>query len=195
MSRALNALNRIALGVIGLVLTLIGLAMLWWWLHLDRGAPALGLAWPQRLDLGPVTSVLDRPWWPWVSAVAGLLLLLLGVRWALAHLAPKGVARLRLPASQGGGRLSAESGAVTSAAAEALERAAGVRNASGRLVHERGQIVARMAATIDPRSDLPSVAEGVERFSRELHQVLGRDDVHLVVTLGSARTSTAPRAR
>lgn len=184
--RTLVADRFAALVAAVLALALGVLAILWW----TGRWSALG----QQVDASATMNALDQPWWPWAVGLAGVILGLLGLRWLVAHLRSQGVGRLTLPGSSKAGRLTAEAKPVAKAAGDRLGKTRGVRSARATLTHDRGQIVARFTATVDPDADLALVASAADQVSAELRQVLGRDDVMCRVQLKvSARTSTIPR--
>jgi hypothetical protein len=124
------------------------------------------------------------------------LLALLGFRWLFAHLPRRGAGPLKLPGSDQGGRLVADGGSVASAAADELEATPGVRSARGTVLRERGQVVARLNATIEPEADLAVVARSADRPSAHLRHVLGREDLNFRVQLRvAARNRPGPRVR
>ena len=124
----------------------------------------------------------------------GLLLALLGLRWIAAHLGRPTVSRLHLTGSGSGGRLDARAAKVAGAAADALADTIGVRSARGTVVRDRGQLVARLTATLEPDADLGVVARQADLVSAQLRQVLDRDDVRCSVELRvAARGGRMPR--
>jgi len=187
MSRSTLALDRIATLVVGLVLLAAGGAALLWWFDL--------VSWfPRLLDLSAVKDAIGQPWWPWAWGAAGVVLVLLGLWWAAAHIPDRGVGELKLPGSSADGKLRAASTPVAQAAAAALQGANGVRTVRGRIVRERGQLVARLSATIEAGADLHAVAAAADQVATELAAVLDRDDVHCQVRLKVAsRTRSLPR--
>lgn len=179
MSRAVIVVDRVAAIVAGLVLIAVGLLTLAWW----RGT--MGLS--GRLSSPGLVRQTTQPWWPWVAGLLGLVLVILGLRWLVAHIPARGVSRFRLPGSGPQGRLTADAKSVAKVAAQVLEGSDGVRSARGAIERERGQIVARLTATIHPHADLHVVAHAADAVSADLRNVLQRDDLHCLVNLRVAR--------
>lgn len=179
MSRAVIAVDRLAAILAGLALLAAGLAGLIWW----RGNMGLSGA----LNLAPVVRQATQPWWPWAVSVVGLLLVVLGIRWLVAHLPTPGVAKVRLPGTGAQGRLSADVKSLAQVAAGVLQTTPGVRSARGTIQRDRGQIIARLTATIEPHADLQVIAAAAEAVSADLKTVLQRDDLHCLVNLRVAR--------
>ena len=187
MSRGTVAFDRLATTIVAVALLVAGVGAIVWWLDV---AAALG----SSLDLSGVRSTIGQSWWPWAAGVVGALLVLLGLRWMLAHLPDRGVGTLRLPGSSAEGRLSAESSPVANAAAELLEGVPGVRSSSGRVLRERGELVAHLGATIEVDADLRTIAAAADEVARDLAMVLGREDLHCQVQLKVAtRSRSLPR--
>ncbi|WP_432497586.1 hypothetical protein [Kineococcus gypseus] len=187
MTRRVLALDRLAALVAGLVLLALGLAAAAW------GAGQLPRLWPAapaELRLSTATDAYAQSWWPLASGAAGAVLVLLALWWLLAHLPRRGVPHLRLPGSDRTGALAVDGGSAVQAAAEEVAALPGVRSADGRLVHERGHLLAVLTVTADPTADLAELVDGVERVSGDLRRVLGRDDVR-----GRVRVQVARRAR
>lgn len=189
MSRALVTFDRVMAFVVGAVLIVVGAAAILWW----RGTIA---AWPTRLHAGNALQVTSRQWWPWVMALAGVILILLGLRWMTAHLPRSGVTQVKLPGSARHGRLLAQVRPVTKTAAQVLEATPGIRSTNAAIRRERGELIARLNATIEPQADLRLVADAADRISRDLREVLERDDLHCQVRLRvAARGRSLPRVR
>lgn len=184
MSRAVLGLDRLAALVVGLVLLLVGLAAAAW------GADLLVRVWssaPSRLDLKSVRDVLDMSWWTWVAGVGGAVLVLLALWWLLSHLPRRGVSTLSLRGSGSSGHLSVDPDGAASTAADILAETRGVRSASSRVLHDRGQLVVALKATVEPTADLHAVVEATDDVAADLAQVLGRDDARARIQLSVAR--------
>lgn len=179
MSRAVIAFDRLAAIVVSLLLIGAGLAGLVWW----RGD--LGLSGP--LDAAAAVDLTTQPWWPWVAGFVGAALVLLGLRWLAGHVITSGVGQVRLPGSSKQGRLTAQVKPVAQAAAEVLEATDGVRSARGTINRDRGQLVARLSATIEPQADLATVTAAADAVSGDLKKVLAREDLRCLVNLRVAR--------
>ena len=189
MSRATIAANRIVAFLVGLVLIGVGVAgVLWWQGTLTRWFPGVS----DRLDTSAVTDLTRQPWWPWAAGAAGVVLVLLGLCWLLGHLPSRSVSQLKLPGSTSSGKLAAQVRPVAAAAAEALGQTPGVRSAKGSIREERGQLVARLNATVEQQADLAAVANAAERVSAQLGQVMQRDDLVCQVNLTVARRDRTP---
>jgi len=179
VSRAVIAFDRVATIIVALLLIVAGLAGLAWW----RGS--MGLTGP--LDASGVTRQTTQPWWPWVAGLVGAALALLGLRWLAAHVITRGVGQVRLPGTGKAGRLTAQVKPVAQVASEVLEQTDGVRSVRGTIHRDRGQLVARLTATIEPAADLAMVTAAADAVSADLKKVLARDDLRALVSLHVAR--------
>ncbi|MEP6854798.1 MAG: hypothetical protein ABJA33_04975 [Pedococcus sp.] len=179
MSRAVLAVDRVAAAIVAMVLIATGLAGLAWW----RGD--LGLSGP--LDASSVVDQTTQPWWPWVAGLIGVALVLLGLRWLAGHVISRGVGQVRLPGTGKQGRLTAQVKPIAQAASDVLEATDGVRSVRGTINRDRGQLVARLTATIEPQADLATVAAAADAVSADLKKVLEREDLHCLVNLRVAR--------
>ena len=182
MSRGTIALDRTAAFIAGLVLLVLGAAGIAWPLHL--------FAWMTPVvDVPSVTRATQQPWWPWVTAALGLLLILLGLRWVVAHLPDSGVSELKLSGSSTQGKLRAAANPVAQAAAQAFTTTPGVRSTRGKILRERGELVAYLDARIEAGADLRVVAAAADQVAADLAAVVGRDDLRCQVQLKIAHRS------
>lgn len=187
MSRATLAADRVMAAIAGLVLVAVGAGLVVWW-------GGWWQALPDRVDVSAVASWAGEPWWPWALGGAGVVLVLVGLRWLAGHVPNRGVGQLRLAGSDGTGQLRVDAVAVASAAAQAFADTPGVRSASGAIRRDRGQLVALIRATVEPAADLAVVASAADLVSAQLHGVLQRDDLHCRVGLRVAgRGRAQPR--
>lgn len=189
MSRLVIAVDRAIALVVGLLLVALGAATVVWW----NGSIA---GWPLQLGAGPVIRASTQPWWPWAAGAVGVVLVLVGLRWAAGHVPRRRVSHVKLPGSSAQGRLTAQVGPVGGLAADVFGQTPGVRSARGSIRHDRGQVLATIDATIEPGADLGQVAAAADRVSADLRRVLERDDMRAQVRLRVARRERAlPRVR
>jgi hypothetical protein len=185
MRRGVIALDRIVGLLIAIVLIAVGAAALGWRYDVIPDAP-------DQVRLGGLTDLPGEPWWPWATGALGLLLLVLGLSWLVRHVPRRGIGRLRLPGSDDSGQLTTDANAAVSAAAQALAQTAGVREGSGHVIRDRGQLVAELHCTLEPTADLTVVQAAAQQAAADLHRILGRDDLHHRIELRVGRTDKTP---
>lgn len=183
ISRKLLLLDRVATLLLALALIAAGALGIWWWTDPSQLAAQTDTSGAQR------TVAMD--WWPWASAVVGIILIYLGIRWIASHLSRSNVTDLRLRGSGNEGTLVVNAGKVVNAAADAFGDTLGVRAANGNMTRDRGQLVAKISAVIEPHADLSVLARQADLVSSQLSQVLARDDLRCRVELKVARRAHA----
>lgn len=188
MRRGLVAFDRVAASVIALAAIAAGAAALGWRYDLIPNAP-------ERIESPGLVELATMSWWPWATGAAGLVLVVVGLTWLVRHLPRRGTGQLRLTGSDASGRLTADANASAATAGQVLARTAGIRDGSGRIVLDRGQLVAELTATLEPGADLDQAASAAQTTAQQLHLVIGRDDLHHRVELRVARSDRTASCR
>jgi hypothetical protein len=189
MRRGTVLTDRVVCLLLGLLLLAFGAGAAVW--GTDRVSPLTG-----PLDLGPLPDATNKTWWPWAVGVAGAVLILLGLRWLLAHVPARGTGPIRLDGSGRQGRLLADGRPIADTAAQVLAETPGVRSARGRVLRERGRVVARLDAAVEPDADLSEIAVAADEVSAQLRNMLGRPDLDCRVQLHTTRRGRPmPRVR
>lgn len=193
MRRSVLGLDRILAVLLGLILLVTGIALAAWYNgNLRRLFPQF----PKQLSTDKANDLANTDWWPWTTGAVGVLLVLLGLWWLLAHLPHRGVGLLVLPGSGRNGRLRVDPSGPASTAAEVLTDTPGIRTAHGKVHRDRGQLIVALTATMDPRADLGQIVTATDAIATDLNSVLGRDDARARILLSVARRAKAqPRVR
>jgi len=185
VSRRVLGLDRFLALLLGLVLIALGAAVGAW------GLGQLTRVWAsapeQTSTAGATSTVLEASWWPGAAAAGAVVLGLLGLWWLVAHVPRRSTGPLRLSGSDRSGTLLVDGSSAAQTAAEVLAETPGVRSASGRVVSDRGQLLAEISVTAEPSVDLAELAEAVERTTADLNTVLGRSDLRGRVAVRIAR--------
>ncbi len=191
MRRSVLGLDRVMAVLIGLILLVFGIAIAAWYNgNLRRLFPEF----PKKLSTDKASDLANTSWWPWAAGAAGVILVILGLWWLIAHLPRRGVGLLVLPGSGRTGRLRVDPSGPASTAAEVLADAPGVRSAHSSVRRDRGQLIVGLSATMDPRADLGEVIAATDAVATDLNAVLGRDDARARILLSVARRAkTQPR--
>lgn len=176
-----NLTDRAVVLLAGLALAAAGLLVLDW-----HTGTVLDLR--ERLSTSGLQDVLGSAWWPWVSALAGVVLGLLGLAWLLAHVPGRGPARARLSGSDQSGRLEVDLRAVSSSIAERLEELGPLTSAHGGAARVSGRDVLQVDARVEPGADPAAVAQAVRQCAAEVDEAFA-GEVALRVLLDAPRRS------
>ena len=183
MRRSVLAFDRVLMMLLGIALVILGLAAIGWQTgFLSRIWPGV----PDALHVD-MTQVTSKPNFAPIAAGAGVLLVLVGLWWLIAHVPRRGVGPLRLPSTGMPGRLTVDPNAAIEAAADVLADDPGIHSASGAVLTDRGQIVVRLRAVVDPYADLATVAESCDGVLADLATVLPPDKLRSRVEISVLR--------
>ncbi|TCC32156.1 hypothetical protein [Kribbella sindirgiensis] len=189
MRRGVIAVDRTVGVVVALVLIAAGALAVSWWYDVLPGAP-------DRISLSGPADHTRTGWWPWATGTGGVLLALLGLWWLLRHLPRRISGRFTLTDTDPNGRLVADAHAAVAAAARDLTSHPEIRDSSGRVVADRGELVAELQCTIEPSADLDAVHPLVTQSASDLAAVLGLPQLRHRIVLHVARTDkTATQQR
>jgi hypothetical protein len=184
MRRSVIGLDRFLAIVVGLGLLAVGAAVVAWY---TGWLADLWPATPKKLSTAGAADVVDMTWWPWAALGTGMLAVILGLWWLIAHLPRRSAGMLVLPGSGKTGRLIVDPAGPASAAADTLANTPGIRGARGKVLRDRGELVVAITGTVDPSADLSEVVAAVDTVTADLQTVLGRDDARARVQLSVAR--------
>ena len=180
MTRRLLAVDRVVSALVGLGLLLLGLYLLDW-----RFGVVGSYADEVRTDVP--ADVAASAWWPWVFAVAGVLLGLLGLYWLLAHLRRPGPANRRLSGSDGTGRLEADLRSVADALATRLESTAPVSGARGTTRSVGARTLLEIRASVERSADARELVAATEALEAEVAAAFPTDQVTCRVVIDAPR--------
>jgi len=147
MTRTAVTFDRLAAGVAGLALVAFGVALVVW---NTTWVPNL----PSAVALPGLRAATTTGWWPFALAGAGVVLVVLALRWLSAHSPAAKVKSLPLR-TEDTGSITVDLGEVADAAARALELSLDVESASGKAVIDRGTRTVDLTVTTSasPRPD------------------------------------------
>ena len=180
MTRRLRLLDRGVTLLLGLALLAAGLLLVDWHLH----RPALL---PARLDLSSAADVGTVAWWPVAALAGGLLLVVLALRWLVAHLptGTRGDARLR--DSSADGRILLDTGSIARAAAAALASDLTLPDVHGRVRAHRGRHLVELRARCTPGADVADLRERAEQVAEDVTRAFPSGAVSLRVLVEAPR--------
>lgn len=193
INRSVVALDRFVVLLLGLLLVLVGAALIAW--QAGRLAQVWPSWWPPvqeavRLD----TAFLDAGWWPWALGVGGVAAVLLGLGWLLGHVPSRAVGTVVLAGGPIPGTLRIDPTPMVRTAADQLRAHPAVRRVRAAVVQERRELVARLRIVLEPTGNLGDVVQAVGQVSADLRQVLSTDRITGRVEIEVAR-GTGPVER
>lgn len=183
MRRSILGFDRVLVLLLGLLLLVLGVAAVGW----QTGF--LESLWPDvpdeiAVDSGQVTGSSS---FAALAGVVGGALIVIGLWWLLAHLPRRSVGSLRLPSGDQPGRLVVDPGPAVATAAEVLADDPMIRSAKGAVLADRGELVVRLRATVDPDADLGAVVDACDAVLADLAHVLPADQLRSRVELSVLR--------
>ena len=174
MTRSTVAVDRLATAIIGLLLVAGGAAVLLWDTALIDDIPEYITA------PGPV-SAFESSWWPWASAGVGVVLVLVALRWLVAHRPASKIDRASVAGEKSNtevertipGRATADVTALASASARALETYAAIKKASAKAVIDRRQRTIVINATAESPELLGEAGRAADQVARDAVTMIG----------------------
>ena len=181
MSRKLVALDRIATLLLAVLLLGGGLAALDWrygWV----------LSYPDRTRTSAALELTTAGWWPWAAGAVGVVLILLGLWWLLAHLRRGIEPTLRLPATDPSGKVTADLASLADAAADDFQSRAPVDHVRGTARRIGSDHVIEIRAHVDPRADGDSITQAARSATGDVARAFPDGSVTCRIILDSPRT-------
>ena len=168
MRRGVLAMDRVLVLLLGLVLIVLGVAAIGWQVGF------LADVWPDVPESAGVdtTQVTDSSAFVAIAVAAGVVLVLLGLWWLLAHLPRRGVGPLRLPSGDVPGALTVLPGPAVATAADVLADDPGILSARGAVLTDRKERVVRLRVSTYPDADLAPVIRSCQVVLADLARVL-----------------------
>lgn len=163
-----TTLNRVLLGLLGLILLVVGLSVLVGSLDLPRHWDfTLPSWWPFTGPKDVLLTAHDRTryrsdgwWWPVVIAVLGVLMLI-ALWWLLAQTRTRRLRQLRVDSGDGQGALL-RGRALEQVLTSESEAYTGVKWAGALLTGKRGEPEARLVLGLEPHATPQEVVEGLD---------------------------------
>lgn len=179
MSRRLAVCDRLAAFLLGLLLLAGGAAL---------------IAWQQEfifpdttLDTSELRAAVATDWYRWASAALGIALVLIALRWFIAHLRVQKMKEFSLAGSGDCGRHVVLPNSAADAAADALTRVPGIASVKGKAIIERGTPLVVLSATVTRSLLLADIANAAEETRAQVRAALDSPELPVRIEL----TSTA----
>lgn len=144
-------------------------------------------SYPGELSTGPARETVTASWFPWVLAVAGIVMGLLGLVWLLAHLRRRGPSMLRLRASDETGRVQADLRSIADAAADRLQNMAALTGVTGTVATIRSRPVILLRGRVDPVASVASLTEAAEICAQEVAAAFPGQSISCRILVDSPR--------
>jgi hypothetical protein len=182
--------DRSRLALLGLVLLLAGTAAaLLGWGVFGRGRAGRPLLDPMIVDALRAQPLL----WRWVAIVAGVVLLVVGLWWAVRSLRPERRPDLLLE-SGSDTTLLVTAGAAAEAVADRAAGLPGVSRTRGRMVGKAGSPALRLTVWLDDEADVGEICRRLDsEIVAEARDALGIAHLPVAVRLELDTVTTKPR--
>jgi hypothetical protein len=181
MTRSASTVDRVAALAFGLLLIVLGLGLLVWntdWL------PGI----PQMVTAPGLATASETAWWPWALAGAGVVSVLVALRWLLIHTPKATIKGLRLPGG-GNGTVTADLSAVASAAADVLAASGDIDKAKGRAVVDRGTRTILLDVTAYSAAVLTELSQPIDAVGSQIAGVVGDSRIATRTTIHVGKRS------
>lgn len=188
MTRKLLGFDRFIVLVVGVGLVLLGLLAVDWKNHYVLNS------YSDTLRTSATGDVLTSSWWPWVFAIAGVILGVLALWWLLAHLRREGPSRLRTNVSDETGRVEVDIRSVATAAAAYLATVAPVVNPRGTTRTYGGTTLVLLRGRVDPAADVESLTQAATTCTNHITAAFPNDKVECRVVLDSPQRKNPGRS-
>ncbi len=179
-------LNRALLAVLGALLSAAGA------LVLARGLGLIGQADEPMLAETTVSGIAEQPWAGVAAVAAGIVVVLLGLRWLLVQLPTRtSTGQLAVHTDSSGGTTRLQASAVADAVVRDVETYPGVHAARADLTGSRARPWLSLTVTVDPRTDVRALDGRIHgHAAARLARALRAESVttRLLVTTGHRGT-------
>ena len=180
MRRTLNALDRLAVGLVGVLLAAAGLIALLRWAGVGPVTDAVG-----NVDTDQIYSAPGQSWWDWALLSATVLLGICGAWLLLANISPNRLrsVTVRPQGEPFVGEIDISVADVARAAARSLERHRHVRSSAVRSYVDGATPVVEITVTASPTADDHDLGAAVSGVRELLQSSLRGSDVQIRMLL------------
>lgn len=187
MTRAPFKTDRFATVVVAILLIVVGLALIDWRYQLVVDG------YPQQISLGSLPSWAASSWWPWVFALATVLLGLTGLVWLLAHTRRTTAKAVKMPQSDVHGTITLDTTSLADAVASSLQDAGPFTSVKATATQLKGAKTLLLTAQLDEYADGSSVDDAVRVLHAQLQTAFPDQGVSARVLLTQPRSLRSAR--
>lgn len=183
MRRILNVIDRLVVGVVGLILLGGGVVALLWWQEVPVVVDEI-----DQINDYEIYTAPDESWWPWAMLVATVVLAVAGLWLVLANLRPNRFRSVVVGSATGvvGGQRAVSVPDVGKAAAKSLERHPQITSTQTRSFVEGTTPTLELTVTADPAAEGRELVELLRAVRHQLQRSLAGADVSVQVLLHRA---------
>ncbi|KQB84334.1 hypothetical protein [Corynebacterium oculi] len=184
MSRALSAIDRTLLILLGLLSLAGGLWGIAAWLEFEPTQQ-----WIERIDASVLADAQESPWFLvalWATMILGIIL---GLWWIAANLRRRGFNRQRSQASSTQGSIDISLTRMASAVGEALEEVPGVTRVRHKATVDRSRPTIAWTIRGEATTNLVELRSAIEQNEDDLRAALPGIDVDSVYKINLAPVS------
>lgn len=183
MNRLPAAWNRISVGIVGLLLVLLGLALLFSQVSVQPVS-----TWVGNVDSGRIHHAADSEWWTWVLVGIVVLAALWGFRLLATLVRPQAVQRLLLDGSGSDGRMMIAPGVIASAVAAQLGEDRRFDEVSVKAIDDRGVKILRIVVTAAPTRSYDELQAALGSVVDQIDAATPESELHVQTLIQLERT-------
>lgn len=187
MTRAPFKTDRFATIIVAVLLIVLGLVLLDW-----RYQVVLH-GYPRAVSLGSLPSWAASGWWPWVFALATVVLGLVGLWWLLAHARRDTAKSVKMPQSTQHGTVTLDTSSLADAVAQSLQKAGPFASVKATATQLDRATTIVLTAQLDQYADGPSVTQALQGLGEQLRSAFPDQGVSARVLLTQARSARSAR--
>lgn len=183
MRRTLQVVDRLVVGVVGLVLVAGGVLALLWWQRVPLIVDAVS-----EIDNSRIYSAPEQSWWAWSLLIATVALAVIGLWLLLGNVRPNRLRTVLVGTEPGvvGGIRGVSVPDVGKAAAKSLERHRQIRSTQTRAYTDGVTPILEVTVTAEPTADGRDLIDLLRAVRHQLQLSLGGSRVQVQMLLHRA---------
>ncbi|EGD54944.1 hypothetical protein [Gordonia neofelifaecis] len=174
MNRSASVLHRLSIGVVGVVLVAVAVAVILYQVSVE---PVAG--WISRIDTRQLTETVGKGWFGAVLALVAVLAAYWGWRLIRTTIAPHRPEQFLLDASETEGALTISLKQVAQAIEEHLATQTGLRRVRAQALDDRGQNIIRITVDARPDRSYDEIVGALAPTVEDLRTAFAGSDIHV----------------